>query len=85
MFLKRWYRISIVLVFSCGRAKTIRIRYVCMRIFGKTEKKFSVFNVERRTRRGLNWLPLSEDTILRGVSSSSLGADNLQEPLHGVE
>ena len=30
-------RISIVLAFSCGRAKTIRIRYVWTRIFLKTE------------------------------------------------
>ena len=85
MLRKRCYRISIVLAFSRGRAKTIRIRYACMGIFLKTEKKFSVFNEERRARRGLNGLPLSEDTTLRGVSSSSLAADNLQEPQHGVE
>ena len=30
--------IYIILAFSCGRAKTIRIRYVWMRIFLKTEK-----------------------------------------------
>ena len=62
-----------------------RLTLACMRIFLKPEKKFSIFNEERRTRRGLNGLPLSEDTILRGVSSSSLAADNLQEPQHGVE
>ena len=82
---KRCYGISIVLAFSCGWAKTIRIRYVCMGIFLKTEKKFFVFNEERRNRRGLNGLPLSEDTILRGVSSSSLAADNLQDSRLGVE
>ena len=40
---KACYRISIALAFSCGRAKTIRIRYVWMGIFLKTEKKKSVF------------------------------------------
>ena len=34
------HRISIVLAFSCGRAKTIRIRYVWMRISLKTEKNY---------------------------------------------
>ena len=62
-----------------------RLTLACMRIFLKPEKKFSIFNEERRTRRGLNGLPLSEDTILRGVSSSSLAADNLQDSRHGVE
>lgn len=33
MLTKECYRISIVLAFSYGRAKTIRIRYVSMRIF----------------------------------------------------
>ena len=36
------YHISIVLAFSCGRAKTIWIRYVWTRIFTKTEEKISV-------------------------------------------
>ena len=36
------YRISIVLAFSCGRAKTIWIRYVWTRIFTKPEEKISV-------------------------------------------
>ena len=39
------YRNSIVLAFPCGRAKTIRVRYVKTRIFSKTENKISsVFN-----------------------------------------
>ena len=39
------YRNSIVLAFPCGRAKTIRVRYVWTRIFSKTENKISsVFN-----------------------------------------
>ena len=38
---KGYYRIYTVLAFSCGRAKTIRIRYVWMHIFLKTEKKFT--------------------------------------------
>ena len=121
MLHKRCY-ISSVLAFSCGRAKTIRIRYVSPRsrrleVVGERENGrargrharlllarpfflvpttskrllrrltlvFNVFNEERRTRRGLNGLPLSEDTILRGVSSSSLAADNLQDSRHGVE
>ena len=33
------YHISSVFVFTCGRAKAIRIRYVWTRIFSKTEKK----------------------------------------------
>ena len=42
------YRNSIVLAFPCGRAKTIRVRYVCTRIFSKTENKISsVFNTIR--------------------------------------
>ena len=36
---KRCCRISIVLAFSFGRAKTIGVRYVWTRIFSKTEKK----------------------------------------------
>ena len=40
---KRCCRISIVLAFSLGRAKTIRVRYVWTRIFLKTEGKISVF------------------------------------------
>ena len=31
------------LAFLCGRAKTIRIRYVCTRIFSKTEEKILRF------------------------------------------
>ena len=39
------YRNSIVLAFPCGRAKTIRVRYVCTLKFSKTENKISsVFN-----------------------------------------
>ena len=34
------HRISIVLAFPCGRAKTIRIRYVWMRISLKTGKNY---------------------------------------------
>ena len=34
MLRKGCYRISIVLAFSCGRTKTIRIRYVRMRVDG---------------------------------------------------
>ena len=34
------HRLSIVLAFSCGRAKTIRIRYVWIRISLKTEKNY---------------------------------------------
>ena len=37
------YHISSVFAFTCGRAKTIRIRYVWTRIFSKTGKKTSVF------------------------------------------
>ena len=40
---KRCCRISIVLAFSFGRVKTIRVSYVWTRIFSKTEKKISVF------------------------------------------
>ena len=40
---KRCCRISIVLAFSLGRAKTIRVRCVWTRIFLKTEGKISVF------------------------------------------
>ena len=39
---KGCYSISFVISFSCGRAKTIGIRYVCTRIFSKTEKNISV-------------------------------------------
>ena len=39
---KGCYSISFVISFSCGRAKTIGIRYVCTRIFSKTEIKISV-------------------------------------------
>ena len=45
MLNKGCYRISIVLAFSCGRAKTIRIRFVWMRISLKTEKKNLRFHV----------------------------------------
>ena len=38
MLRKGCYRIYIVLAFSCGRAKTIRIRYVRMRFFFKRRK-----------------------------------------------
>ena len=40
---KRCCRISIVLAFLLGQAKTIRVRYVWTRIFLKTEGKISVF------------------------------------------
>ena len=43
MFNKGCYRISIVLGFSCGRAKTTRIRYAWMRVFLKKEEKILVF------------------------------------------
>ena len=48
MLNKACYRISIVLAIWCGRAKTIRIRHVWMRLFiylffWKKEKKISVF------------------------------------------
>ena len=39
MSCKRHYRISIVLAFSCSRAKTIRIRYVWSRILFLTRNK----------------------------------------------
>ena len=38
------YRNSTVLAFPCGRAKTIRVRYLWTCIFSKTENKISVFN-----------------------------------------
>ena len=54
MLSKGCYRNSIVLAFSCGRAKTIPIRYVWMRISLKTEKKISVFkNIWIRVERAL--------------------------------
>ena len=40
---KRCCRISIVLAFLLGQAKTIRVRYVWTGIFLKTEGKISVF------------------------------------------
>ena len=51
---KGYYRIYTVLAFSCGRAKTIRIRYVWMHIFLKTEKKTCVFkNIRKRVAGAL--------------------------------
>ena len=48
------YHISSVFAFTCGRAKTIRIRYVWTRIFSKTKKKTSVFkNIRIRVDRAL--------------------------------
>ena len=48
------YRNSIVLAFPCGRAKTIRVRYVWTRIFSKLENKISVFsNIRIRADGGL--------------------------------
>ena len=38
------YRNSIVLAFPCGGAKTIRVRYVCTRIFYYENKISSVLN-----------------------------------------
>ena len=61
------YRNSIVLAFPCGRAKTIRVRYVWTRIFSKTENKISsVFNnIRIRVHgRGLtSFLPIFIHTL----------------------
>ena len=53
MLNKGYYRISIVLAFSCGRAKTTRIRYVWMRVFLKKEKKISVLKISGYVWTGL--------------------------------
>ena len=43
-----------IIAFTCGRAKTIRIRYVWTRIFSKTEEKTSVLkNIRIRVDRAL--------------------------------
>ena len=46
------YCMSIVLAFSCGRAKKIPIHYFWTRIFSKTEKKIFVFKTIRIRGRG---------------------------------
>ena len=43
MLCNECYRISIILAFLFGQAKTIKIRYVWTCIFSKRIKKFSVF------------------------------------------
>ena len=40
MTCKGYYRISIVLAFSCGREKTIRTRCVCVAYFFENGKNF---------------------------------------------
>ena len=47
---KRCYRIFTVLAFSCGRAKTIRIRYVRTRTFFRKRRKKSSFSKKFRIR-----------------------------------
>ena len=57
MTCKGYYRISIVLAFSCGREKTIRIRCVCVAYFFANGKKLSVFkNI---------WICVDEALIMR--------------------
>ena len=55
MLYSRRYHITSVFAFPCGRAKTIRIRYVWTRIFSKTEEKTSVLkNIRIRVDRALD-------------------------------
>ena len=51
---KGHYRISIVLAFSCGREKTIRIHCVWTRIFSDTEKTFRFQKYPGMCGQGLN-------------------------------
>ena len=52
--------VFVVLAFSCGRAKTIRIRYVWTRIFSKTVEEVSVFiNIRIRVdKAAFEWEPI---------------------------
>ena len=55
-----YYRISIVLASSCGRAKRIQIRYVGTRIFWKQRKKnFRFENIRIRVDRTEAWIVVS--------------------------
>ena len=60
MPLKGYYCVFIVLAFSCGRAKTIRIRYGWRRIFSKTVEEVSVFkNIRIRVdEAAFEWEPI---------------------------
>ena len=52
--------VFVVLAFSCGRAKTIRIRYVWTRIFSKRVEEVSVFiNIRIRVdKAAFEWEPI---------------------------
>ena len=57
MIIKEQYCVFIVVAFSCGRAKTIQIRFVHVRgvFFVKTELKISVFkNIPVRVSEALD-------------------------------
>ena len=62
------YHITSVFAFTCGRAKTIRIRYVWTQFFSKTEKKTSVLkNIRIRVDRAFRLFStyLTRQTCIR--------------------
>ena len=78
MLIKECYRISIVLAFSYGRAKTILIRYVWMRLFfffGNGEKISAFKNI---------WIRADEINLAHAQSIGIFGGRKITTNLSGL-
>ena len=69
--------VFVVLAFSCGRAKTIRIRYVWTRIFSKTVEEVSVVkNIRIRVdKAAFEWEPIGPIGFRHKVESLNYTLD----------
>ena len=76
------YDISSVFAFTCGRAKTIRIRYVWTQFFSKTEKRNSVLKNIRIRADGAQVIKSHKQVIntnkFRHIRCHRTGKDNTE-------